>query len=608
MLDLTVTLLRDTGVSPAILESIRNSMTVKRSNSYESHKSFIDERHKAIRECDTSREQSICRGMGWSSVLEKAYWNIPLTPTLTGINPTSGPASGGTTVLLVDTNLSGPSLATLSSGSNSAAAVPTSTRTTTLAFVSPAWTFPPVFFTYSTISAPVLDHLSSSSGPISGGNVVTVFGTAVQYTTSVTATQNSTPVASNTQLAFVVLHAPVGSGAATAVISNGAGASSPGLTYTYNVPNLPKVTSLGPSIGPAAGGNTIVLTRTGFPYASQMDFGATPASRFTIASDTSITAVAPQGPSVGAPVSDTVTGPSSNCGNTASITGTHQNHVSSATVGGSSAPMFTILSQTAITGTPPPGSSATAVSLTISDGTTPASSSFTYLEVLAPVSILPTASIIPGGAAFAVEGTGYKGTSTVTFGSAPATSLTVVGDTQIDGVAPAHPIGAVPVNITTTGGIDNTLTFSYQQPPVITPISPSAGPTAGSTTATIKGAGLINASGVFFGTTPAASWSLEADNLITASSPPGTGTASVTVTTPAAFSNGAVFVYAPVPVLNTISPTTGSFLGGNNVTLSGTEFTNARRVFFGALPTSFTVMDDTAITPRRLLQLLVQYR
>ncbi|KAJ5477316.1 hypothetical protein N7539_007460 [Penicillium diatomitis] len=76
-------------------------------------------------------------------------------------------------------------------------------------------------------------------------------------------------------------------------------------------------------------------------------------------------------------------------GNTVSITGTHLNHVTSVTVGGSSAPVFPILSQTAITVTPPTGSSATAASLTIPDGTTPASSSYTYLAVPAPSVDIP---------------------------------------------------------------------------------------------------------------------------------------------------------------------------------------------------------------------------
>jgi hypothetical protein len=195
-----------------------------------------------------------------------------------------------------------------------------------------------------------------------------------------------------------------------------------------------------------------------------------------------------------------------------------------------------------------------------------------------------------------VTGTGLAGTTSILFGTTPATNLTVEGDTQVDAIAPPHAVGTVPVTVVAAGGTNTTLSFSFQPPPVITSVSPTQGPESGGTTVTINGAGLINASGIYFGATPAASYNLVSDNLITAVSPAGTGVVSITVNTPAAFSNGALFQYVAAPTLTSINPTSGSILGGNSVTLTGSGFTGAQNVFFGTLPTTFTVLDDSTIS------------
>jgi uncharacterized protein (TIGR03437 family) len=59
------------------------------------------------------------------------------------------------------------------------------------------------------------------------------------------------------------------------------------------------------------------------------------------------------------------------------------------------------------------------------------------------------------------------GATSVTFGGTPATSFTVVSDTQILAVAPAHAAPAtVDVSVSTMGGI-GTLTSAYTY--VVTP-------------------------------------------------------------------------------------------------------------------------------------------
>src|SRR5205085_852206 len=81
-----------------------------------------------------------------------------------------------------------------------------------------------------------------------------------------------------------------------------------------------------------------------------------------------------------------------------------------------------------------------------------------------------------------------------------------------------------------------------------------------------------------------------------------TGAVHVTVTTPtgtSSTSSSDQFTYndVPIPAVSTVSPNVGSTGGTTSVTITGTDFTNATAVFFGALPaTSFTIDSDTQIT------------
>jgi hypothetical protein len=71
-------------------------------------------------------------------------------------------------------------------------------------------------------------------------------------------------------------------------------------------------------------------------------------------------------------------------------------------------------------------------------------------------------------------------------------------------------------------------------PPVpnVSAVEPSQGPVAGGTAVAISGTGLSGATGVRFGSAPATSFKVDSDTRITATSPPGTGSVDVVVTTP----------------------------------------------------------------------------
>jgi len=137
--------------------------------------------------------------------------------------------------------------------------------------------------------------------------------------------------------------------------------------------------------------------------------------------------------------------------------------------------------------------------------------------------------------------------------------------------------------------------------PVVSGVSPSSGPTGGSTGVTLSGTNLTEATAVYFGSTAATSFTANADGTLTAVAPSGSaGTVDITVTTAggtSATSSADHFTYLPAPVVTGISPSSGSTAGGTSVNIGGSGFTGATAVYFGATAaTSFTVHSDNWIT------------
>jgi alpha-tubulin suppressor-like RCC1 family protein/sugar lactone lactonase YvrE len=149
----------------------------------------------------------------------------------------------------------------------------------------------------------------------------------------------------------------------------------------------------------------------------------------------------------------------------------------------------------------------------------------------------------------------------------------------------------------TTYGADQT--FTTPKLPVVTSVQPDYGPEAGATTVTITGANFAGITGVKFGQTNAARFTVESETKITAVSPPGSGTVDVTVMTAGASSEAGeadLFVYGPPSVTN-VQPNLGSESGGSAVTISGKNFRLASEVKFGQTKAArFTINSDTSIS------------
>jgi hypothetical protein len=135
--------------------------------------------------------------------------------------------------------------------------------------------------------------------------------------------------------------------------------------------------------------------------------------------------------------------------------------------------------------------------------------------------------------------------------------------------------------------------------PTVISVSPNSGPSG--TSVVITGSNFTGATAVKFGATPATAFTVNSATQITATSPAGSGTVDVTVTTASgtsAVNSVDKFTYTgPPPTVTGLAPTTGPAVGGTSVTITGTNFTGASAVKFGATPaTTFTINSATQIT------------
>jgi hypothetical protein len=224
-------------------------------------------------------------------------------------------------------------------------------------------------------------------------------------------------------------------------------------------------------------------------------------------------------------------------------------------------------------------------------------------------SITPASGPASGGTVVTIAGTNFAAGATVKFGTAAATSVTVVSATQITATSPLGVVGAkVQVSVTTAAGTSaNTAAddFTYESTvPTITALNPSAGAAAGGERVTITGTNFTAGATVKFGdtTVPAADVTFTSATELAAYAPSGTinTTVRVSVTTAAGTSadtSADNYAYGK-PVVSSISPATGPAAGGTAVVVNGTGFTDDVTVKFGI--TTVTSANITVNSPTKI--------
>src|SRR5207245_2610585 len=154
------------------------------------------------------------------------------------------------------------------------------------------------------------------------------------------------------------------------------------------------------------------------------------------------------GPVGSAPTSTSFTPTSGPVGSSVTISGTNFTGATAVTFNGVSAAPFTVISDTAIQDTVPPGSTTGPLRVTTPGGTATSTSAFTVVSAPAITSFTPTSG--PVGSSATISGTNFTGATAVTVNGVSA-SFTVTSATAIQALVPA---GATtgPLSVTTPGG------------------------------------------------------------------------------------------------------------------------------------------------------------
>lgn len=208
----------------------------------------------------------------------------------------------------------------------------------------------------------------------------------------------------------------------------------------------------------------------------------------------------------------------------------------------------------------------------------------------------------------ATAGVDYIATSgTLTWTNGDGTSKSFTVTPVADGVAEgtetvnlvlSNPTGGASLGAQSTAVLHITDSTTI---PVITSISPAAGPIVGGTPVTIYGANFTGALSVTFGGFACTSVNVVLSTQITCVTPAHLGGTVEVIVTTAIGSNTTIgtqndFFYTGGPTVTFISPSTGPATGNTIVTITGTGFTSSgMTVKFGTVAAVFTYIDTTTI-------------
>ncbi len=341
-----------------------------------------------------SVDVSVTSSSGTSSTGPSDVFTYEAAPSITAVSPAAGLPVGATTVTITGTGFTGASAVSFGATAAASYTIASATTITATSPAEPAGTVDVSVTTPAGTSAsgssdrfsfegvPTVSALSPAAGPVSGGSVVTITGTAFTDTSAVSfgsRAASSYSVNSSTSITAV---SPVGSvGVVDVRVTTPAGRSATSVADQFSYQALPTVTSLSPAAGSISGGTSVTITGSGFSAASGVSFGTTGAASYLIVSSTSILATTPPG--------------------------------SAGTVD--------------VTVTTPLGTSATS-----------ASDKFTYEASPAVSALSPLGGPLSGGSSVTITGSGFDDATAVTFGTSPATSFALVSSSEIVAVAPAR--------------------------------------------------------------------------------------------------------------------------------------------------------------------------
>ena len=292
-------------------------------------------------------------------------------------------------------------------------------------------------------------------------------------------------------------------------------------------------------------------------------------------------------------------------GTAVAVEGANLNGATAVDFGGTSALSFHVASGKAIIARVPSGTGTVDVTVTTPNGTSATSTKdqFTY-DATTPLvkSLQPRQGPAHGGTLVTITGDRLNGATAVDFGATAASDVKVYSHHLLTAVSPAG-TGTVDVTVTTPEGTSplrrsDHYTYSGQGPSV-TGVSPHRGAVAGGTAVLVHGKNLTGATAVNFGPNAATNVSVISSHLISATSPGGSGTVDVTVTTPEGTSNTSTadtYTYTNVaPVVKRVAPHHGPAAGGTSVVITGGNLGSANAVHFGSTSATFHIVSGKIV-------------
>ena len=374
--------------------------------------------------------------------------------------------------------------------------------------------------TAGAVAPVVATDLTPDSGPVAGGQAVTVTGTG--FAPGATVTFDGAPATDVVVAAdgtSITATTPAGDlGPAVVTVTNPDGGTST-LAYTYLADAAPAATiaDIDPAQGPEAGGTTVTVTGTGLEGTTDVTFAGVPATIVSVAPDgTSVVVTSPAGTGLAEVVVTGAGGATTTAadpfvyvaedgpgltgvtpasgplagGNTVVIEGTGLDGTTDVSFGGVPAEIVGTPTDTSVTVVVPEGTAVGSVDVIVTGPTGPALLEDGYAYVVAPTATGtdPASGPTTGGTVVVVDGTGFvPGATTVTICgvTVPATDVEVSADgTSLAFVTPPCAAGTTTIVVETAGGATAPLSFAY-----VTPTASAGGPGTGTGTGTGTGAG-----------------------------------------------------------------------------------------------------------------------
>jgi len=495
---------------------------------------------------------------GGQVTLDQALTISPLQ--VTSVSPVSGPAKGGTSITVNGAGFDASDFVALG-GTNCAQVQFISTSQlicTTGAHASglvelkltKASGLSRILsgaFTYNQVSQPTITSFSPTSGPTTGGTLLSITGSGFQNGATVTmsgacgniqvlsdtALNCTTPAVANAAVVALILKNPDGG----SVTSNG--------LFHYQVGLF--VNSVSPSVISDGGGTTLTIRGGGFVAGDLVTVGGGACIPVQLVSVGTAGEIA------------------LNCKSSAHAAGTVDLVV-----------------------TPPTGNPVTLTG------------AITISHVPTPLTVSPSGGLSTGGTTLTVGAINAQTGVSIKVGNSPCLPVTVLSNGDLSCVTSAGNAGVADISLTNPDGLSGILpsAFTYSDPISISGVSPSAGPTSGGSPIKIFGSGFTQDTKVLLGGIPCQIQSI-VENAIscTTSASASAGDVDVMLSNAgtSALKVGGFKYYFPYQLIG-VNPQSGPVAGGNPISIAGHHFLPDSTVKLGTLACPVSVVTADSIT------------